>query len=75
MIVQDFMRIDSSAQRNFLDVMMDLYVLVGFDPGAADRRGDEYAQWLTDTGFINVNQIPLPTQLALVTAEKPSGQW
>ena len=71
-LVQDFMRIDYSAQRSFLDIMMDLYVLVGFNPGAGDRHGDEYASWLTDTGFINIKQIPLPTQLALITAEKPS---
>lgn len=71
-IVQDFMRIDHSAKRRFLDTMMDMYVLVGFDPGAGDRYGDEYASWLTDTGFTNVSQIPLPTQLAIITAEKPS---
>ena len=35
-IVQDFMRVDYSAQRSFLDIMMDMYVLVGFDPGAGD---------------------------------------
>jgi predicted O-methyltransferase YrrM len=71
-IVQDFMRVDHSAKRRFLDTMMDMYVLVGFDPGAGDRYGDDYASWLTDTGFTNVQQIPLPTQLAIITAEKPS---
>jgi hypothetical protein len=70
-IVQDFMRIDHSEKRRFLDTMMDMYVLVGFDPGAGDRYGDAYAAWLTDTGFTNPNQIPLPTQLAIITAEKP----
>ncbi len=70
-IVQDFMRIDHSAQRSVLDIMMDMYVLIGFDPGAGDRHGDEYASWLTDTGFINVKQTALPAQLALITAEKP----
>lgn len=71
-IVQDFMRIDHSEKRRFLDTMMDMYVVVGFDPGAGDRYGDEYAMWLTDTGFDNINPIPLPTQLAIITAEKPS---
>jgi ubiquinone/menaquinone biosynthesis C-methylase UbiE len=71
-IVQDFMRVDYSDQRRFLDTMMDMYVLVGFDPEAGDRYGDEYASWLTDTGFTNIEQIPLPTQLAIITAEKPS---
>lgn len=71
-IVQDFMRIDHSAKRRFLDTMMDMYVVVGFDPGAGDRYGDEYAAWLTDTGFERINQIPLPTQLAIITAEKPA---
>ena len=71
-IVQDFMRIDQSDKRRFLDTMMDLYVLVGFDPGAADRYGDQYAGWLTEAGFTSISQIPLPTQLAIITAEKPS---
>lgn len=72
MIVQDFMRIDHSEKRRFLDTMMDMYVLVGFDPDAGDRYGDEYAAWLADTGFTSIQQIPLPTQLAIITAEKPS---
>ena len=71
-IVQDFMRVDHSAKRRFLDTMMDMYVVVGFDPGAEDRYGDEYAAWLTDLGFTNVEQIPLPTQLAIITAHKPA---
>jgi cyclopropane fatty-acyl-phospholipid synthase-like methyltransferase len=45
-IVQDFMRVDHSDKRRFLDTMMDMYVLVGFNPGAGDRYGDEYATWL-----------------------------
>ena len=69
-IVQDFMRIDHSEKRHFLDTMMDLYVLLGFAPQAGDRYGDEYAAWLIDTGFIHIKQIPLPTHLALITAEK-----
>jgi ubiquinone/menaquinone biosynthesis C-methylase UbiE len=71
-IVQDFMRIDHSEKRRFLDTMMDMYVVVGFDPGAGDRYGDDYAAWLQDTGFNHINPIPLPTQLAIMTAEKPS---
>ncbi len=71
-IVQDFMRIDQSDKRRFLDIMMDMYVLIGFDPGAADRYGDAYAGWLKDTGFTYIQQIPLPTQLAIVTGMKPS---
>ncbi len=71
-IVQDFMRSDHRAKRRFLDTMMDLYVAVGFDPGASDRYGDEYAAWLTDTGFTRIKQMPLPTQLAMITAHKPA---
>jgi precorrin-6B methylase 2 len=70
-IVQDFMRVDHSAARSFLDTMMDMYVVVGFDPGAGDRFGDEVAGWLVAEGFTNTRQIPLPTQLALVLADKP----
>ncbi len=71
-IVQDFMRIDHSEKRRFLDTMMDMYVVIGFDPGASDRYGADYAAWLHDTGFDNIKQIPLPTQLAIIMAEKPS---
>lgn len=71
-VVQDFMRIDHSSRRRFLDTMMDLYVLIGFDPRSSDRFGEEVASWLRDTGFTNLRQVPLPTQLALITAEKPS---
>ena len=70
-IVQDYMRIDPSPARKRLDIMEDLYVLVAFDPGAGDRDGEEVVSWLRDTGFQNTKMIPLPTQLSLVTAEKP----
>ena len=70
LIVQDFMRVDHSPRRRFLDTMMDLYVLVGFDPEAGDRSGAVYEDWLADAGFANIASIPLPTQLAVVTGEK-----
>ncbi len=73
-IVQDFMRIDHTPQRRFLDTMMDLYVLVGFDPGSGDRFGEEVAAWLGESGFTSLRQTPLPTQLALITAEKPGAK-
>lgn len=71
MIVQDFMRLDDSPGRRLLDTMMDLYVLIGFDPGSADRPGEVYEAWLADAGFVDISGIPLPTQLAVITAEKP----
>ena len=70
-IVQDFMRIDQSLERSFMDILMDVYVLISFDPGAGDRFGDEYAQWLKDAGFVDPTLVPLPTHLALVLAKKP----
>lgn len=70
-IVQDYMRIDHSPERVRLDTLEHMYVMVAFDPGAADREGEEVASWLHDTGFQSVKMIPLPTQLALITAEKP----
>ena len=70
-IVQDYMRIDHSPERIRLDTLEDMYVLVAFNPGAGDRDGDEVASWLRDTGFQNPEMVPLPTQLALITAEKP----
>ncbi len=70
-IVQDFMRVDPSPIRSLLDAMMDLYVLIAFDPGAGDRPGDVISSWLADAGFQCLKTIPLPTHLALVTGEKP----
>ena len=70
-IVQDYMRIDHSPERTRLDTLEHMYVMVAFDPGAGDREGEEVASWLHDTGFRNPKRIPLPTQLALITAEKP----
>ena len=71
-IIQDFMRVDHSPDRSFMDILMDIYVLIAFDPGAGDRFGDELASWLEATGFRNSKMIPLPTHLALILAEKPS---
>ena len=71
-VIQDYMRIDDNPQRKHLDTLEDLYVLVVFDPGAGDREGAEVASWLEDAGFINSKKIQLPTQLGLVTAEKPT---
>ena len=70
-IIQDFMRIDHSPQRNFMDTLMDIYVLISFDPGASDRFGDEVAGWLGDAGFQDMELKPLPTHLALVLGHKP----
>ena len=70
-IIQDFMQIDRSSQQQFLDIMMDLYLKIAFNPEASDRLGDEVQSWLTEVGFINPRQIPLPTQYALMLATKP----
>jgi cyclopropane fatty-acyl-phospholipid synthase-like methyltransferase len=70
-IVQDYMRLDHSPERQKLDAMENLYVMVAFDPGAQDREGREVSSWLEDAGFTNPKMIPLPTQLAVITAEKP----
>jgi cyclopropane fatty-acyl-phospholipid synthase-like methyltransferase len=70
-IVQDYMRIDYSPERRRLDALENMYVKVAFDPGAEDRDGQVVAHWLQETGFANPTLIPLPTQLALVTGEKP----
>ena len=72
-VIQDYMHIEDDPQRKRLDTLEDLYVLVVFDPGAGDRQGAEVASWLEEAGFQNTNAIQLPTQLGLVTAEKPSG--
>ena len=71
-VIQDYVRIEDDPQRKRLDTLEDLYVLVVFDPGAGDREGAEVASWLEDAGFRNSKTIPLPTQLGLVTAEKPT---
>ena len=71
-VIQDYMRIDHDAQRNRLDTLEDLYVLVAFDPGAGDREGKEVAEWLEREGFQNTKLIGLPTQLGVVTGVKPA---
>jgi len=70
-VIQDYMSIEDDPRRKRLDTLEDLYVLVVFDPGAGDRQGAEVASWLEDAGFQNTHAIQLPTQLGLVTAEKP----
>jgi cyclopropane fatty-acyl-phospholipid synthase-like methyltransferase len=72
-IIQDFMRLEESPQRRHLDTLMDLYALIAFDPGAGDRPGAAVAAWLQEAGFTNLQSIPLPTHLGLVTGEKPGG--
>ena len=52
--------------------LMDIYVLIAFDPGASDRFGDEVAAWLEDASFQNTELKPLPTHLALVLGTKPT---
>ena len=71
-VIQDYMRIDRDSQRNRLDTLEDLSVLVAFDPGAGDREGEEVAAWLQREGFQNTKLIGLPTQLGVVTGEKPA---
>lgn len=69
-IVQDFMQIGENPHKHFLDTMMDMYLKIAFTPEAADFAGDDIAAWLVDAGFRAPNQILLPTQLNLITAEK-----
>ena len=71
LIVQDYLRIDHCPERQRLDTLEHLYVMVAFDSGAADREGTEVAAWIEEVGFLKPTMIPLPTQLALITALKP----
>ncbi|MDY6805108.1 MAG: methyltransferase [Cyanobacteriota bacterium] len=71
-VIQDFMQMDSSPKRRFLDIMMDLYVKIGFHPEGSDRSSTEILSWLQDVGFKNFKQVSLPTQYALIAAEKPA---
>ena len=67
-MVQDFMKVDNSPHRNF----MDMYFLIAFDPDAGDRQGEEIVAWLEETGFQQARPVALPTHLALVIAERPT---
>ena len=71
-IVQDYMRVDYSPERIKLDTLENMYVKLAFDPDAEDRDGEVVVSWLSESGFENPKMIPLPTQLALIVAEKPS---
>ena len=70
-IVQDYLRTGRSPDQVRIDKLENLYVKVVFDPRAADREGEEVAGWLRESGFEDTRLIPLPTQLALITATKP----
>lgn len=70
-VVQDYMRIDHSAERKKLDTLENLYVRVAFDPKAGDKDGELVASWLRDSGFLETQLVALPTQLGLLTALKP----
>ena len=70
-IIQDFSQIGENKEKHFLDTMMDLYVKIAFSPRAGDFTGEEVVSWLTNVGFENHKQILLPTQLNIITAEKP----
>ncbi len=72
MIIQDFMKVDNSPHRNFMDTLMDMYVLIAFDPEAGDRQGGEIVAWLEETGFQQARSVALPTHLALVIGERPT---
>ena len=50
-------------------IVQDYMRLVNDEAG--DREGEEVVGWLKDAGFTNTRIVPLPTQLGLVTAEKP----
>lgn len=71
-IVQDYMRLENDPERHKLDTLENMYVMTVFNSGASDREGAEVVSWLNDAGFGNAKTIPLPTQLGLVVAEKPS---
>lgn len=71
-MVQDYMRLENDPERHKLDTLENMYVMTVFSSGATDREGAEIASWLEDAGFHNTQKIPLPTQLGLVVAEKPS---
>ena len=72
-IIQDFMRIESTPERTRLDTLENLYVMVVFDSQAGDRQGTEVAGWLEEAGFQNPRLVPVPAQLVLLIAEKPPG--
>ena len=72
-VVQDYMRMDYSPERRKLDTLENMYVLVAFNPDAENRDGELVASWLGEAGFKNSKMIPLPTQLGLIIAEKPTG--
>ena len=46
-------------------------MLVPLDPGTGDRDDEEVASWLGEAEVINPHLILAPTQVALVTTEKP----
>nr|VFJ90863.1 MAG: Ubiquinone/menaquinone biosynthesis C-methylase UbiE [Candidatus Kentron sp. H]VFJ91891.1 MAG: Ubiquinone/menaquinone biosynthesis C-methylase UbiE [Candidatus Kentron sp. H]VFJ98547.1 MAG: Ubiquinone/menaquinone biosynthesis C-methylase UbiE [Candidatus Kentron sp. H] len=70
-IIQDYLRLEYGDARHYLDTMMDLYVQLCFTPKAGDWRGTDIEVWMRDAGFTEIRKIPVPTHLAIMTAEKP----
>ena len=50
-IVQDFMKVDNAARRNFMDTLMDMYVLIAFDPGAGEAGCP--SNWLASSNWVS----------------------
>ena len=69
--VQDYIRLEDNPARYRLDTLENLYAIVVFDPRAGDREGTDVASWLEGAGFVDTQLVPLPTQLDLVTADRP----
>jgi cyclopropane fatty-acyl-phospholipid synthase-like methyltransferase len=71
-IIQDYMRLEYGEARHYLDTMMDLYLQLCFTPQAGDWDSNKEIEiWIQDAGFIKVQKIPVPTHLAIMTAERP----
>lgn len=70
-VIQDYFRLEYGDARHYLDTMMDLYIQLCFTPEAGDWDGKDIEVWMRDTGFIEVQKIPVPTHLSIMTAEKP----
>jgi hypothetical protein len=62
--------LDDSRLAPVESVGFDLVFLNIFDDGRAYTEG-EYRAWLTAAGFAEIERVPLPEGVSIITARKP----
>lgn len=70
LIIQEFISLEENVDPTLHDVMMDLFLKVGFKSNAGNRSMDEIEQHVKSVGFRNFRTISLPNRTTLILANK-----